>query len=86
MKYVISHITDIAKIPVEHWDELFSDLRVSIPYIEFHYECAKEAGLTKTLAEFCPRIEFTPDGQRTHNVMVNGQILPGIQVVEKAKP
>lgn len=69
--YKISHITDIASVPPEHWDELFLDLRHGVGLLMAFHAALVHEGHDKSLSETCPSIDFTPNGRGevkvTHN-------------------
>jgi hypothetical protein len=75
MTYKIAHITDIANVPTEHWDELFDDLRHGLTTLLAINAAMVAAGEHKPLAETCPCITFSPDGKREVSVSINGSHL-----------
>lgn len=60
--YRLSHITDVADVPEEHWDEMALSIRMAMASAKLMHALMREQGCKLTLAQLCPEIRYTADG------------------------
>jgi hypothetical protein len=73
--YCIAHITDLLKVPPEHWDECMRDIRGAMISLHLLEAAAAIAGEKLNPTDHCPCIEFTPDGKGEVTPTINGDPL-----------
>ena len=87
-RYRIAHITDLLKVPPEHWDECMRDLRGAM--ISLHLVqtmAALDPAANFDPMKDCPFIDFEPDGKGEITPMMNGKALFSMKVTrDEAKP